>query len=117
MRASVRRLDSPEVDLDAFEPDDPANVGILVQIIVGPADAPGEESFDVLVCTPRWLDGWVREEGPLIGRHHLIVESYDAPRIKLYLTSAVEAEGATTWRELTQRIGRLGRWEFEDYQP
>lgn len=117
MRASVRRLHSPDADFEAFEPEDPENVGILVQIIAGPAEGPGEESFDVVVCTPRWLVDWVREEGPLIGRHHLIVERYDAPRIRLYLTSAVEAEEAPTWRELGQRIGRLGRWEFEDYQP
>jgi hypothetical protein len=52
-----------------------------------------------------------------VGRHHLIVERYDAPRIRLYLTGAVEAEETPTCRDLAPRIGRLGRWEFEDYQP
>jgi hypothetical protein len=63
------------------------------------------------------LAGELREEGLLEGRHHLIVERYDAPRIRLYLTGAVEAEETPTCRDLAPRIGRLGRWEFEDYQP
>jgi hypothetical protein len=117
MRATVRHLHSPDVDLDAFEPEDPENVGILIQIIAGPADGPGEESFDVVVCTPRWLERWVRESGPVVGRHHLIVERFAATTIAHYLLTAVEAEEAPTWRELASRIGRLGKWEFEDYQP
>jgi len=75
------------------------------------------ERFDVVVCTPRWLDRWIREDGPLIGRHHLIVERWDAARIRLYLTEAVESEEAPTWPELGVKIGRIGKWEFEDYRP
>jgi hypothetical protein len=71
MRAVVRRFHSPDADLDRYVPDDREDVGLLVQMLVGPAEKPGEESFDVVVCTPRWLDRWVREDGPLIGRHHL----------------------------------------------
>lgn len=117
MRASVRRLHSPDADLEAFRPEDPEDVGILVQVIAGPADGPGEESFDVVVCTPRWLVGCLRGKGPLVGRHHLIVERFDAAQIRDYITSAVEEEEAPTWRELAERLGRLGRWEFEDYRP
>jgi hypothetical protein len=110
-------LHSPDVDLESFEPEDPENVGILIQMIVGPADGPGEESFDVVVCTTRWLERWVQEEGPLVGRHHLIVDRFDRRRIGGFLTEAVESEEARTWPELALRIGRLGKWEFEDYQP
>ena len=117
MRATVRRLQSPDVDLDTFEPDDPENVGILIQIIAGPTDGPGEESFDVIVCTPRWLKDLVRLEGPLVGRHHLVVDRYDSLQITSYLTIAVETEEARNWPELAIRICRLGNWEFEDYEP
>lgn len=70
--------------------------------------------FEVLVCTPRWLDRRVRGGGPLIGRHHLVIERWDAARIQLCLTAAVESEDAPTWSDLATRVGRIGKWEFED---
>lgn len=116
MKARVRRFHSPDADLNRYVPDDPEDVGLLVQIMAGPEDSQGEESFDVVVCTPRWLDRWVRADGPLIGRHHLIVERWDPPRVRLHLIEAVESLEAPTWPELAAKIGRVGKWEFEDYQ-
>lgn len=92
-------------------------MGVLLQVIVGPADGPGEESFDLIVCTPQWLSRAVRTEGPIVGRHYLIVERWDLPRISAFIVDAIETEDAPTWDKLGERIGRLGRWEFEDYQP
>jgi hypothetical protein len=83
---------------------------------VGPADGPGEESFDVMPCTPNWLKSWIRSHGPTIGRHYLVVERYDLPQVRKYLTSVIEAEHGRTWHELALRINRIGKWEFEDYQ-
>lgn len=115
MNAVVRRLHSPDVDLTTYVPDDPEDVGVLVQIMAGSKGKPGEELFDVVVCTPRWLDRRIREDGPLVGRHYLIVERWDLARVRLYLTDAVGSEEGATWRELALRIGRIGMWEFEDY--
>jgi Immunity protein 8 len=116
MKAAVRRLHSPDADLSTFRPDDPDDVGILVQVIAGPDGGPGEESFDVMVCTPRWLERRVRADGPLVGRHHLVVASYDGAEVTRFLTAAVEAEHAPTWNDLAARLGRIGMWEFEDYR-
>ena len=116
MRATVRYFHSPDADLDSFVPDDPRHVGVLVQIMAGPADGPGLESFDVVVCTPSWLGEWTRTAGPTIGRHHLIVDRFDAEQVKTYLRAAVESEEADSWETLGERIGRIGKWEFEDYQ-
>lgn len=115
VKARVLRLDSPDADLRSFVPDDPENFGILVEIMVGPVDGPGEESFDVMVCTPRWLQARIGEVGPVIGRHHLFVERYDWTVLRQFIGSVVESEAATTWAELGDRIGRIGKWEFEDY--
>jgi hypothetical protein len=117
VRAVVRGFHSPDGDLDRYVPGDPEDVGLLVQVMAGPAGKPGEESFDVVVCTPRWLERRVREEGPLIGRRYLVIERWDATRIRLYLAEAVESKEAPTWPELATKIGRIGKWEFEDYRP
>jgi hypothetical protein len=119
VRAEIKYLHSPDVepDLETYRPDDPEDVGLLVQVIVGAAGEPGEESFDVMVCTPRWLDREARRFGPLIGRHYLVVARYDFAEIRAFITKVVDAENAPTWRELAERLGRFGHWEFEDYQP
>lgn len=63
-------LHSPDfADLAAFQPE-ASSFGFLVQVIAGPNDHEGEESFDVIVCSPTWLS---EQDVPLIGRHHLIV--------------------------------------------
>ncbi len=56
MRAEIRSISSSDVeDLDNFRPsDDVFSVPIRLQI--GPAGAPGEESFDLTVCSVLWLD-------------------------------------------------------------
>jgi hypothetical protein len=36
VRVVVRRFRSPDADLDRYVPDDPEDVGLLVQMMVGP---------------------------------------------------------------------------------
>jgi hypothetical protein len=98
--------------LRSFVPADPA-FSMLVQLLVGPSDGPGEESFDVLVCSPEWL----RQRGkPTIGRHHLIVPSYDYDRLLEFVGEYLQGCEGSDWKEVAAKVGRLGRWEFEDYE-
>jgi Immunity protein 8 len=116
MRAELRRLHSPDVaDLASWSPGE-HDFAILVQLMVGPADAVGEESFDLTVCTPGWLEGRVRTEGIVDGRHHLLIDTYDPDRIEGYLRERVEACEGGSWKEVAEQVGRLGKWEFEDYR-
>ena len=116
MRAALRSLD--------LEPDpsmlsgDPADFALHARMIVGPADAPGEESFDVTVCTPEWLAGACRRTGGIYdARHHLIVnlDDFDRRTLEAWLAARVQNVWGDTWREIGERLGRLGYWEFEDY--
>lgn len=108
--------------LDREEPEtymspDPLDDAFWLRMMIGPPDGPGEESFDVLVCTPAWLAGVVSKEGPQIGRHRLIIEKLDLHVAETFLRRQVERLEATTWDELAAKISRLGYWEFEDYRP
>ncbi|WP_408425848.1 Imm8 family immunity protein [Paraburkholderia fungorum] len=51
---------------------------------VGPADRPGADDFQILVCTPTWLSSYVDGEAyrAAWGRHMLIVSEYDVATIK-----------------------------------
>lgn len=116
MRAVVRSVHATDVDVDSYVSIDPERDGVWIRLIVGPADGPGEESLDVLVCTPLWLRDVVKKEGPQIGRHRLIVDPFDLSEAIPFLTARCEAVEADDWSALLEKLGRLGLWEFEDYR-
>ncbi len=116
MRAELKRLHSPDVDpLETYRPIDSESFGVFVQAIVGPAGEEGEESFDFMVCTPRWLES--RPAEIILGQHHLVVRRFDYRAIEAFVRDfCAKCEGAS-WNDVAQRLSALGRWEFDDYKP
>lgn len=118
MKAQVKEIIGPDVaDLPNFVADDPENFGFLIQLLVGPENQEGFESFDIVVCTPKWLSETHASDDIIIGRHHLIVFEYDFDRIMQKIESYIAEFDEDTWSTLAQKIARLGKWEFEDYIP
>lgn len=116
MRAALRSIE--------FQPDpstlsgDPAEFLFLARLIIGPSDAPGEESFDVIVCTPEWLATASRRAGGIYdARHHVVVnlDEFNQRALRDWLASRVHEAEAVNWPEVGQRLGRLSHWEFEHY--
>jgi hypothetical protein len=115
--AAIKRLYSPEVrDLAAYIPAEASNFGFLLQVIAGPAGEAGEESFDVMVCTPNWLSDKLGSDGTLLGRHHLLINHYDYPSLERFIADYCSNCRGETWSEVAEQLGRLGKWEFEDYR-
>jgi hypothetical protein len=63
MKAAVRHFIIPDIDLDDFRPQDPVDFSFLPKALVGPSDSEGEESLQLIVCTPRALERRVASEG------------------------------------------------------
>jgi hypothetical protein len=83
--------------------------------MVGPRGVDGQESFDI-VCTPKWLLDHHDRNDIVTGRHLLIVFEYSYERLLEKISSlCIECSGQT-WQELAVKLGRWGKWEFEDYQ-
>ncbi|MHB0935257.1 MAG: immunity 8 family protein [Armatimonadota bacterium] len=118
MKATVKDFYSPDIsDLQAFTPSESDCFGFLLQVLVGPENESGEESFGVVVVTPKWLQSQHRVEDIIIGRHYLIVFEYNYQRITEFIASFVSRCSGSSWDEIANKVGRLGMWEFEDYQP
>lgn len=116
MRAAIRWLGNLDIDdLETWYPEGESWV-LGLRILAGPDDGPGEESFDVTICSPAWLSQRVRREGVVDGRHHLVVERFDWPSLRSYIERYVAQCEAGTWREIAGKLARLGHWEFEDYR-
>lgn len=117
MRAQLKHLHSPDVDdLRTFCPKDPTNFTIFVQAMIGPEGEDSSESFDIIVCTPSWLAATARTEGPVIGLHHVIVAEFDYEALSRSIQSYCSRCEGTSWQEVGAKVGRLGRWEFDEYR-
>lgn len=118
MRPALRLLQSPDIaDLVNYRPPDGGRFGFLLRILVGPENGPGDESFDVLVCTPLWLLERHSRDEIIEGRHMLIMFEYDYPRLEEFVRAKVVDAAGSTWEDVAVRLSRFGRWEFEDYVP
>lgn len=114
----LKRLHSPDVvNLETFLPADPNCFSFLLQAMFGPEGSEGEESFDILVCTPGWLASEVARKGLVDGRHHLVVDNFDLAQIRSFLVVYARNCASKTWPEAATKLSRLGKWEFEDYRP
>ena len=118
VHAEIRRFHSPDVaDLTTYVPQDPHDFGFLLQIMAGPVGREGEEAFDVVVCTAPWISVRLGPERILVGRHYLLVDAYDYGRLERFLRQYVAQCSGSTWQDVAAKLGRLGKWEFEDYKP
>ncbi len=115
MRAVVRSL---HLDPDPRQlPADPAEFSLLARVFVGPSNGPGEETFDVEVCTPEFLARRCAADGFIDGRHKVIttLDTFTDDSLRSFLTRRVENTTGDTWHEVADKVARLGYWEFEDY--
>lgn len=117
MKAEIKKFYSPDInDLKTFFPDRLDEFGFLLQIAVGPKDMIGEENFDVMVCTPKWLLQNHNESDVIFGRNYLIMFEYSFERLFEKFEKYISALNEDSWEELAIKISRIGKWEFEDYR-
>lgn len=116
MKAELKRLHSPDVkNLKSFRPENEDNFGILLQIMVGIKGKEGEESFDTLLCTPKWLAKQCDKSIIINGLHHLFVFKYDFNEVFNYLSNIIDTVEVSKWEDIAEKLRFLGKWEFENY--
>jgi len=115
MKASLKRLHSPDIDVETFWPEDENCFGFLLEAMIGPEGGTGEESFGMQVCKPSWLAEKYAAEEVLFGRHFVIVFDYDMRRIEDRIRKYCERCVADNWGDISTMLGRIGKSEFENY--
>jgi hypothetical protein len=117
MQAVMKSLHSTDIaDVETYLPDEEDNFGFTLRVMVGPMNQEGEESFDIIVCTPKWLMEKYGASDVLLGLHKLIVFKYDYPRLRQFIEKYLMRCSGNTWAEVAQKVSLLGQWEFEGYQ-
>lgn len=113
MRAELKRMHSPDVDdLAYYQPQ--GSFGILVQLMIGPKETPGEEAFDTIVCSPDWLAEHAKLPD-LVGDRQIVVDRYNYQAIKNKIQESCRSLEENDWQKLAVKLGAIGKWEFADY--
>jgi hypothetical protein len=116
MKPEIKRLHSPDIfDLENFKPKDPHKFSFLLQVMVGIQGQKGEESFDIEVCTPQWIESTYGLDQVILGLHHIIIREYNYQNIVQVINNFLLKCSGENWDEIARKISRLGRWEFDDY--
>lgn len=117
MRAQVHEIFSLDIDdLVTWRPPDPECFSLSLRFVAGPENGEGGESFDLVVCTPGWLEANIEPDSVFDCRHHLVVRRFDLDRLVAFIRGYVNSCTGETWSEVGEKVGRLGMWEFEDYR-
>ena len=118
MEATLKRLYSSEVaDIERYQPEEDDNFGFVLRALVGPMGEPGEESFDVTVCTPKWLAERHGTSEIILGLHKIIVFRYDYSGLRRFIEKYLARCSGNSWAEVARKVSLLGQWEFENYRP
>ncbi len=116
MKAKLKHLHAPGCDLSSYCPAEVDNFYLFLQAIVGPSGMDGEESFDIEVCSPKWIIENTAPTEVTVGHGKLILREYDINCIVTSIESYCAGLEADNWNQLAQKLRLLGHWEFEDYR-
>lgn len=100
-----------------FVPEISHNFHVLASLTIGGEGEAGGSDFSLGICTPTWLEHHIQNTGPLSGRHLLIVNCFDAARIRAHIEKIISQCERADPAETNALLGRFFAWEFEDYQP
>lgn len=118
MQAVLKGLHSTDIaDVESYQPEREDNFGFALRAMVGMTGETGEESFDITVCTPKWLLERHGDSEILLGLHKLIVFKYEYAAIRKFIEKYLMRCSGDTWGEVAQKVSLLGQWEFEGYRP
>jgi hypothetical protein len=118
MEAVLKGLYSSDIaDVESYQPEKEDNFGFVLRAVVGPMGEPGEESFDITICTPKWLAERYGTAEIVLGLHKVIVFRYDYSRLRRFIEKYLMRCSGNTWAEIAKKVSLLGQWEFENYRP
>ena len=117
----IKQIDIGGDLLEHFWPDDEECFYVFLTIGIGVKGEEGADNYDIMVCTPSWLNNQLYEGHAKWGRHKLIMKKFDPDLIRkevnkkiLEISERFDCDDGVTFSE---KMSRYAHWEFEDYVP
>ncbi len=117
MRAILKSMwvDSADIKLEQYFPDDSEFFGIWIEFKAGPEGGTSADDFRLFVCSPKWLKNKCGYEKVPLGQNMLIIDLYNLRVIKNEIKRLVENCTGEKWADVAREIACFAFWEFEDY--
>ncbi len=112
-KSIIKGYSSPDIDFGTHSPFVKEDFGFLLQIFVGVEDEPGEECFDVFICTPKWIEQNYAKQTILIGLHTIIVQEYNYERIIKAIEELFCIKGET-WDNISCDLSYYGLSDIDN---
>jgi len=118
MKPDLKYIHSPEVDdLKTYSPNEYNNFCLLVQAMIGLPNDESGESFDFLICTPKWIETLLEREKFIFGKGYIVIQEYHYNIIFEIIQDLCDRISGDNWITIATKLGRYGLWEFEDFDP
>lgn len=72
-------------------------------MLIGPQDSPGDETFQITVCTPQAITALLDRDGVVVGHHLLLVSDIDPAKIEAFLHDRLRRLDGNSWGDLARR--------------
>ena len=116
MKAIIKEIHSPDIsDLPNFVPEEHDNFCVYIQVIIGPENKQGGESFDFLVCSPTWIMNETKKDKIFFGKGYIVVDEYCFSKIYDFILDLCLKTSGDSWKTIANKLSRYGNWEFKDY--
>lgn len=117
MRAIVKNISILGVEQgEHYYPKDTECFCFNLRVLIGPAQADGEEGFDTQVMSPQWMIANYRDHDVVLGMNKIIMKIYDWALLQQTVEKYVSSVSGENWMELVFKLKGLGSWEFENYE-
>ncbi|MGH8417290.1 MAG: immunity 8 family protein [Pseudomonas sp.] len=114
MRAVVKGISNDIFDVEAYCPQNPDNFALSIRVRIGLDCTQGADDFELLICTPRWLEETVWDAR--WGSGLLIVRDFDFPIINRMINDFVSCCEGESWDAIVKQLRKTFSWEFDNYQ-
>ena len=87
---------------------------ISIEVAVGPDGEKGEEFYTFSVTSPKRLEGLLQRNAVEFGRGLIIMKDYNYEIVKSKIIARISSLEGKTWDELSMKIAKYARWEYDD---
>src|SRR5688572_5502984 len=111
-RPKLKGLWSPDLPMgEESLPNDPSNCWIVIQADIGLPDSDAADTFTFYVCTLKFLDHALKQEGFLLAAHTIVVSQFDWQTVRIAIEAACDRATGNSWKDITSRLSQFADHE------
>lgn len=116
MKAHLKEINTSDIDIDTYYPEDEQCFGFYVEAIIGTESEDGGDIFGFQVCSPKWLLYEYKKTDIIFCKNMIMVFEYDFQAITQKIIDLCNRTTGDNWNDIAQHLAKYGAWEFENYQ-